>query len=104
VQVGVTLAGFLSAAFGASRLSAPLGDYLAGLGVPRGLADGASFVVVVLLITYTSLVLGELAPKRLGLQRAEGTAQRLAPWSTASPRCSGRSSGCSARAPTSSYG
>jgi CBS domain containing-hemolysin-like protein len=79
VQVGVTLAGFLSAAFGASRLSAPLGDYLAGLGVPRGLADGASFVVVVLLITYTSLVLGELAPKRLGLQRAEGTAQRLAP-------------------------
>ncbi len=79
VQVGVTLAGFLSAAFGASRLSVPLADRLAEAGVSRGLADGASFLLVVVLITYTSLVLGELAPKRLGLQRAEGTAQRLAP-------------------------
>jgi putative hemolysin len=79
VQIGVTLAGFLSAAFGASRLSEPLGARLTDLGLSRGLAEGLSFVVVVLLITYTSLVLGELAPKRLGLQRAEGTAQRLAP-------------------------
>ena len=79
VQVGVTLAGFLSAAFGASRLAEPLGARLADAGLSGGLADGLSFVLVVLLITYASLVLGELAPKRLGLQRAEGTAQRLAP-------------------------
>jgi putative hemolysin len=79
VQVGVTLAGFLSAAFGASRLADPLGARLADLGLPRGPANTLAFVVVVLLITYTSLVLGELAPKRLGLQRAEATAQRLSP-------------------------
>jgi putative hemolysin len=79
VQVGVTLAGFLSAAFGASRLADPLGRRLADLGLSSGPADTLAFVLVVLLITYASLVLGELAPKRLGLQRAEGTAQRLSP-------------------------
>jgi putative hemolysin len=79
VQVGVTLAGFLSAAFGASRLAEPLGARLADHGLSRGPADTVAFILVVLLITYGSLVLGELAPKRLGLQRAESTAQRLAP-------------------------
>jgi putative hemolysin len=79
VQVGVTLAGFLSSAFGASRLAPPLADLLADVGLSRGLADGLAFVVVVLLITYVSLVLGELVPKRLGLQRAEGTATLLGP-------------------------
>jgi len=79
VQVGVTLAGFLSAAFGASRLAAPVGEAFVRLGLSRGLADGLAFVLVVLLITYVSLVLGELAPKRLALQRAEGTAQLVAP-------------------------
>jgi putative hemolysin len=79
VQVGVTLAGFLSSAFGASRLAPPLADQLGRLGVAEGLAGGLAFVVIVLLITYLSLVVGELVPKRLGLQRAEGTASRLGP-------------------------
>jgi putative hemolysin len=79
VQVGVTLAGFLSSAFGASRLAPPLADQLAAAGLARGLADGLAFVLVVLLITYVSLVIGELVPKRLGLQRAEGTATTLGP-------------------------
>ncbi len=79
VQVGVTLAGFLSAAFGASRLSEPLGRQLTSFGLGPGLATGIAFVLVVFAITYGSLVLGELTPKRLGLQRAEGTAQALAP-------------------------
>ena len=79
VQVGVTLAGFLSSAFGASRLAPPLADALVDAGLSQGLADGIAFVLVVLLITYVSLVLGELVPKRLGLQRAEGTATALGP-------------------------
>ncbi|MGY5884812.1 hemolysin family protein [Modestobacter lacusdianchii] len=75
VQVGVTLAGFFSAAFGASTLSAPLADWgVEGLGLSRSLADPLSFVAVTIAISYLSLVVGELTPKRLALQRAEGFA------------------------------
>ncbi|MGY1700724.1 hemolysin family protein [Geodermatophilus sp. SYSU D00766] len=78
VQVGVTLAGFFSAAFGASTLSQPLAEWLTGLGVRAGLADPLAFVVVTILISYLSLVVGELTPKRLALQRAEGFALLVA--------------------------
>ncbi|KQS73473.1 hemolysin family protein [Modestobacter sp. Leaf380] len=72
VQVGVTLAGFFSAAFGASTLSAPLGEWLVSVGLTEGVADPLSFVLVTIGISYLSLVVGELTPKRLALQRAEG--------------------------------
>jgi putative hemolysin len=73
VQVGVTLAGFFSAAFGASTLSGPLADWgVTGLGLSRSLADPLAFVAVTIAISYLSLVVGELTPKRLALQRAEG--------------------------------
>ncbi len=72
VQVGVTLAGFFSAAFGASTLSAPLADWLEGRGVSAGLASTLALVLVTIAISYLSLVVGELTPKRLALQRAEG--------------------------------
>jgi putative hemolysin len=72
VQVGVTLAGFFSAAFGASTLSGPLADWLTGLGMQPGVADPVAFVGVTIAISYLSLVVGELTPKRLALQRAEG--------------------------------
>ena len=72
VQVGVTLAGFFSAAFGATTLSAPLGDWLARQGVGEGLAGTLALVLVTIAISYLSLVVGELTPKRLALQRAEG--------------------------------
>ena len=72
VQVGVTLAGFFSAAFGASTLSRPLGEWFVTLGMRAGLADPLAFVLVTIAISYLSLVVGELTPKRLALQRAEG--------------------------------
>src|SRR3712207_3006279 len=72
VQVGVTLAGFFSAAFGASTLSEPFAAWLVDLGVREGLAGTLAFVLVTIAISYLSLVVGELAPKRLALQRAEG--------------------------------
>ncbi|HZB49736.1 MAG TPA: hemolysin family protein, partial [Mycobacteriales bacterium] len=74
VQVGVTLAGFFSAAFGAATLAGPVADLLLGWGVPDGIADTVAFISITILISYFSLVLGELAPKRLGLQRAESVA------------------------------
>ncbi|MCZ2859491.1 hemolysin family protein [Blastococcus sp. VKM Ac-2987] len=78
VQVGVTLAGFFSAAFGASTLSAPLADWMRGRGVSEGLAGTLALVLVTVAISYVSLVVGELTPKRLALQRAEGFALLVA--------------------------
>ncbi len=79
VQVGVTLAGFLSAAFGAATLAEDLTPLLLDLGISDGIAPPLALVVITLAIAYVSLVLGELAPKRLALQRAERFALALAP-------------------------
>jgi putative hemolysin len=79
VQVGVTLAGFLSAALGGATLSGDLKPVLVGWGVPDGIAGPLALVLVTVAISYLSLVLGELAPKRLALQRAEGLALALGP-------------------------
>jgi putative hemolysin len=72
VQVGVTLAGFFSAAFGASTLSRPFAGWLQDRGVSEGLSSTLALILVTIAISYLSLVVGELTPKRLALQRAEG--------------------------------
>ena len=79
VQVGVTLAGFLSAAFGASTLADDVAPVLEGWGMTTAVADVTALVGITLVIAYFSLVLGELAPKRLALQRAEGLSLFVAP-------------------------
>jgi putative hemolysin len=79
VQIGVTAAGFLSAAFGEARLSSHLAPKLEDLGLSHGVADVVSLIGITLMISYIAITVGELAPKRLGLQRAEGTALLLAP-------------------------
>jgi putative hemolysin len=79
-QIGVTFAGFMSAAFGESRLSSHLQPHLEDfLGVSTGLADVLSLILITIAISYVAIVVGELVPKRLGLQRAEGAALLLAP-------------------------
>ena len=79
VQVGVTLAGFLAAAFGASSLAGDLAPVLDDAGVPEGVAEPLALVAITLVITYLSIVFSELVPKRIALQRAEGTALLVAP-------------------------
>jgi putative hemolysin len=79
VQVGVTLAGFLAAAFGASSLAGDFAPTLVKSGVPKGFAEPLALVVITLVITYLSIVFSELVPKRLALQRAERTAVLVAP-------------------------
>ena len=79
VQVGVTLAGFLSAAFGAARLAVPVSGVLTNAGLPKGASDTVALVLVTLVISYFSLVFSELAPKRLALQRPERVALLFAP-------------------------
>ncbi|MFG2077364.1 hemolysin family protein [Nonomuraea maritima] len=80
VQIGVTVATMLSAAFGADRLAAQLVPVLEGWRVPQSVAPVLALVLVTLAISYFSLVLGELAPKRLALQRAEGLSLYVAPF------------------------
>ena len=68
IQIGITLAGFLASAAAAVSLAEPLEAPLGFLG---GAARPASIIVVTLLLSYLTLVFGELAPKRIAMQRAE---------------------------------
>jgi putative hemolysin len=68
IQVGITLAGFLASAAAAVSLAEPLERRLDFLG---GAARAVSIVVVTILLSYATLVIGELAPKRVAMQRAE---------------------------------
>jgi len=79
VQIGVTVAGFFSAAYGGSTLAPDVAPYLVDVGLGEGAADTVSLVVMTLFIAYLSLVLGELVPKRLALQRSAGLATAVAP-------------------------
>ncbi|WJH37285.1 hemolysin family protein [Paenibacillus aurantius] len=73
IQIGITLAGFLASAFAAENFSGRFADFLQSTGVP--LADNVletiSLIVITLVLSYFTLVLGELVPKRLAMQKAE---------------------------------
>jgi len=79
VQIGVTVAGFFSAAYGASTIAPDLAPLLEDLGLSPTAASTVALVTMTLAIAYLSLVLGELVPKRLALQRAEGLSLVVAP-------------------------
>jgi putative hemolysin len=78
VQIGVTLATLLSGAFGADLLAGRLKHALTGP-LPAAAASAVALVVVTLIISFFTLVFGELAPKRLALQRNERVALAVAP-------------------------
>ncbi|WAC27777.1 hemolysin family protein [Ancylobacter sp. SL191] len=79
VQIGITLIGILAGAFSGATLGGRLGEWLRDLGLSPGLADGLGYSLVVAAITYISLILGELIPKRLALQSPEKLATLVAP-------------------------
>jgi putative hemolysin len=79
VQVGITMVGVLSGAFGGAALAEPLGAAIARIEALRPIAPTLGLVLVVLAITYLSLVIGELVPKRIALNAPEQLAARLAP-------------------------
>lgn len=80
VQIGITLVGILAGVFGGATLAEELADYLNTIpGVaPRG--EEIALPAVVLVITYLSLVIGELVPKRIALANPERIASRMAPF------------------------
>jgi putative hemolysin len=79
VQIGITLIGTFAAAFGGARIAEGLEQFLEQYPIVARYATSLSLLSVVLVITYLSLILGELVPKRLALQNPERTASAVAP-------------------------
>src|SRR3954469_11933796 len=82
VQIGITLIGVLSGAFSGATLGQRLTNLLVEFGLSQGLADAVGVGVVVTLITYASLIVGELVPKQIALRDPEAVAVRVAPYMT----------------------
>jgi putative hemolysin len=80
VQIGVTLSGFLASAFAGANLSSDLAPVLRQIGVPRGASAPVALVLITVVVSYVSIVLGELAAKRLALQNAETFSLALGPF------------------------
>ncbi|HEX7082320.1 MAG TPA: hemolysin family protein [Gammaproteobacteria bacterium] len=79
VQVGITLVGILAGAFSGVALGEELGEWLARWPVLAPYADTVAIAAIVIAITYATLILGELVPKRLALRRPERIAVAVAP-------------------------
>jgi len=77
IQVGITLVGVLTGAFGGARLAKPLSDLIASLGLHTQYNENLAFGFVVLIITYFTIVLGELVPKQIGMSNPERIALSL---------------------------
>lgn len=78
VQIGITAVAVMAGAFGGARVSATLAPVLADVGVPDRFVGELAIIVVVVLITYVTLVIGELVPKRIALHDPEEMASRAA--------------------------
>ena len=78
VQVGITLVGIFAGAYGGAQLAEPLAAALARVPVLASVAEGLAIALVVTAITYLSLVIGELVPKRIALNNPERIAIAVA--------------------------
>lgn len=79
VQIGITLVGVLSGAFSGATLGFRLGVWFSSLGIPATAAEYMGVGVVVAIITYASLIIGELVPKQVALRYPERVAVKVAP-------------------------
>ncbi len=86
MQIGITLVGVLSGAFSGATLGLRLAEWFANVGLPSGIAEAVGVGLVVAVITYFSLVIGELVPKQIALRNPERVAVRVAPAMTAIAR------------------
>lgn len=88
VQIGITLVGVLSGAFSGATLGLRLTSWLIGYGLSEAVASAIGVGVVVTLITYASLIVGELVPKQIALRNPEAVAVKVAPAMTLLARIS----------------
>jgi putative hemolysin len=80
VQIGITLIGVLSGAVSGATLGLRLTNWLVEVGLSQGVADAIGVGTVVTVITYASLIVGELVPKQIALRNPELVAVRVAPY------------------------
>lgn len=88
VQIGITLVGVLSGAFSGATLGQRLSLWLMGFGMSETAASAIGVGLVVTLITYASLIIGELVPKQIALKNPESVAVKVAPAMTLLARIS----------------
>ncbi len=79
IQIGITLITIFTGLYSGATFAAPLAGTLIGYGVPPRYAEEIAYGIVVLIITFISLIIGELVPKRVALLHAETLALRVAP-------------------------
>ena len=79
IQVAITLSGFLGSAFAADNFSEPLVDWILSLGVkiPRATLDAGAVIVITLVLSYFTLIFGELVPKRIAMKKPEQLAMGI---------------------------
>ncbi len=79
IQVAITLSGFLGSAFAADNFSEPLVEWVLGLGVnlPRATLDAIAVILITLILSYFTLIFGELVPKRLAMKKSEQVAMGI---------------------------
>jgi putative hemolysin len=78
IQIGITSIGILNGIVGEAALAGPLAEWLQGYGMEQGVSEIGATVLVVVVITYVSIVIGELVPKRIGQINPEGIARLVA--------------------------
>ena len=79
IQIAITLSGFLGSAFAADGFSDPLVDWLIGLGVTlsRNTLDTLAVIFITLVLSYFTLIFGELVPKRIAMKKAEALSLKM---------------------------
>ena len=79
IQIAITLSGFLGSAFAADGFSGPLVDWLVGLGatLSRNTLDTLSVIFITLVLSYFTLIFGELVPKRIAMKKSEALALKV---------------------------
>lgn len=78
IQIGITLAGFLSSASASQSFASSLADVLSFLPFSRSVIQNIAMVIITVILSYFSLVLGELVPKKMAMHNAEGISMRVA--------------------------
>lgn len=89
VQIGITLVGIVNGAYSGETFGEDAAELLAASGMPRAVADPVGFGAVLLIVTYVSVIVGELVPKSLALRNPEVIACAVAPYMVAFAKVAG---------------
>ncbi len=78
IQVGITLIGIIAGAYAGANLTAPFAEWLQNAGIFGSYSFQAAYIIVVIVVTYFTLIIGELVPKRVAMHNPEKLAARVA--------------------------